>query len=209
MQLLNLFGNFNRQYVHNLCWLVTFWCVCVSEKELVLGMLQQATCDSSARHQQPQFPITAQSEPQLQTRRKRRMTRWSFPNHMIKPMIKYRDWVYSTILNIIITHIPIPLCHYGVLFRLHHGHTEQTVLIVVVSLCYPKVIYSIWGKFLVFRVSYAAASVDFQIKITRVQFTLQKFRKFRVICFFEQKVKFVNKLKHSPLNEYKKNKDRK
>ncbi|XP_060794683.1 protein TBATA [Neoarius graeffei] len=43
------------------------------EKELVLGMLQQATCDSSARHQQPQFPITAQSEPQLQTRRKRRM----------------------------------------------------------------------------------------------------------------------------------------
>ncbi|XP_034165426.2 protein TBATA [Pangasianodon hypophthalmus] len=43
------------------------------EKELVLGMLQQAMCDSSALLQQPQFPMTAQTEPSLQTRRKRRM----------------------------------------------------------------------------------------------------------------------------------------
>ncbi|KAK3559267.1 hypothetical protein QTP86_009946 [Hemibagrus guttatus] len=43
------------------------------EKELVLGMLQQAMCDSSALLQQPQFPIATQPEPPLQTRRKRRM----------------------------------------------------------------------------------------------------------------------------------------
>ncbi|XP_026989793.2 protein TBATA [Tachysurus fulvidraco] len=43
------------------------------EKELVLGMLQQAMCDASALLQQPQFPITTQPEPLLQTRRKRRM----------------------------------------------------------------------------------------------------------------------------------------
>ncbi|XP_017338275.1 protein TBATA [Ictalurus punctatus] len=43
------------------------------EKELVLRMLQQAMCDSPALLQPPQFPITAQTEPPLQTRRKRRM----------------------------------------------------------------------------------------------------------------------------------------
>ncbi|KAF5894594.1 protein TBATA-like, partial [Clarias magur] len=43
------------------------------EKQLVLGMLRQAMCDSSALLQQPQFPITGQSEAPLQTRRKRRM----------------------------------------------------------------------------------------------------------------------------------------
>ncbi|KAF7705737.1 hypothetical protein HF521_021023 [Silurus meridionalis] len=42
------------------------------EKELVLGMLQKAMGDSSALHQQSALPIRAQSEPPLQTRRKRR-----------------------------------------------------------------------------------------------------------------------------------------
>ncbi|KAG7324719.1 hypothetical protein KOW79_011035 [Hemibagrus wyckioides] len=45
------------------------------EKELVLGMLQQAMCDSPALLQQPQFPMATQPEPPLQTCRKRRMRR--------------------------------------------------------------------------------------------------------------------------------------